>query len=151
MSLRRQSNSGLFLMELLINLLLFCLLCGCALLFFTKSHRLSEDATRLNNAVQITSSLAGIYETDRDGLEAIAKAYPLTYADGNHAILYFNKDYYPCEKEDSYYSITISSADSITNSIDICFYDHENQPLYSIRACKYIPATPKALKEVVKP
>ena len=151
MSLRRQSKSGLFLMELILNLLVFCLLCGSALLFFTKSHLLSEEATMINNAVQITSSLAGIYETDREGLDAVVKAYPLTYADGNNVILYFDNDYQPCEKEDSYYSITISSTDSTANSVDICFCDRDNRPLYSIRAYQYIPATPQTLKEVVKP
>ena len=151
MSLRRQSGSGLFLMELLINLLLFCLLCGCALLFFTKSHHLSEDATMLNKAVQITSSLAGIYETDKDGLEGITTAYPQSYADGDSITLYLDSQYQPCEKAHSYCYINVTHADSITNSVDICFYDPESLPLYSIRACKYIPATPQALKEVVKP
>lgn len=151
MSLSRQSKSGLFLMELILNLLLFCILCSSALLFFTKSRRLSEDAAMLNNAVQITSSLAAIYETDKNGLSAIERAYPLTYTDQNRAILYFNREYQPCEKEAFYYSVAISSADSSSDCAEICFYDHENRPLYSIRAYHYTPATPQILKEVVKP
>ncbi len=150
MSLRRQSKSGLFLMELLINLLLFCLLCGSTLLFFIKSRHLSENATLLNHAVQITSSLAGIYETDKDGLEGIGKAYPLTYTDNEHAVLYLDHNFQPCKKEQAYCHITMDCADSIINSMDICFYDYENQPLYSIRACKYTPATPQTLTEVVQ-
>lgn len=150
MSLCRQSKSGLFLMELIINLLLFCLLCGSALLFFIRSRHLSEDAALLNHAVQITSSLAGIYETDEDGLSGITKAYPLIYNDGLNTILYLDSTLQPCKKEHSYCYITIVYADNITNSVNICFYDYEDLPLYTIRACRYIPATPQNLKEVAK-
>lgn len=150
MSLNRQSKSGLFLMELILNLLLFCLLCGSALLFFTKSHHLSEDATMLNHAVQITSSMAGIYETEQEGLEGITRAYPLTYRDDENAVLYLDQSFQSCKKEQSYCYITITPATGSIDSVVICFYDQEYQPFYSIRACKYVPATPQTLKEVAK-
>ena len=150
MSLRRQSKSGLFLMELILNLLLFCLLCGSALLFFTKSYHLSEDATMLNHAVQITSSLAGIYETEQEGLECITKAYPLIYKEGEDAVLYLDQSFLACKKEHSYCYITITPVADNINSVVICFYDQKDRPFYSIQACRYVPATPQTLKEVAK-
>lgn len=146
MSFRQRSKSGLFLLELLLNLLLFCLLCGCALLFFIKSHRLSEDATMLHNAVQITSSLAGIYETDENGLDAIKSIYPLATTQGNKLTVHYDKSYRPCGTEDALYHVVISPVQDKYNHINIEFYTPEEEVFYSITACYY---TPEALKEVV--
>ncbi len=146
MSFRQQTKSGLFLLELLLNLLLFCLLCGCALLFFIKSHRLSEDATILHNAVQITTSLAGIYETNENGLDVIEHLYPLATTQGNKVTIYYDRFFHSCSTEEALYHVVISPTQDKGNHIHIEFYNTWKELYYSITSCYY---TPETLKEVV--
>jgi len=148
MSLKQRSKSGLFLLELLLNLLLFCVLCGCTLLFFLKSHHLSENATLLHNAVQITSSLAGIYETDADGLHTITEIYPQAIVQEDRITIYYDKEYHPCTQDNAYFHVVITKNNDTANSADIHLYNQKEELFYSIRACKFIPSTPETLKEV---
>lgn len=162
--MRRQhhSKSSLFLMELLINLLLFCFLCGCGLMFFIKSHNLSQDATALHNAVRITSSVAGIYETGDGTLASISEAFEYATIEEDTLYLYLDKDYNPCAKASSTCHITVRPMESSTaakepeaagtlNKIRIDFYNMDGKVDYSIQACNYSPYTLSTAKEVVAP
>ena len=150
MKRNHHSKSGLFLMELLINLLLFCLLCGCGLMFFIKSFNLTNDATALHKAVGITSSVAGIYETGDGSYDEICRAYPDADVEGKYLCIYLDQDFQPCTKDlTAYYIMAEQSTDAI-NKIRIDFYNHSGEILYTIQTCNYTPTTLGTAKEVAQ-
>lgn len=148
MSHKSHSKSGLFLMELLINLLLFCFLCGCGLMFFIKSYNLTNDATALHQAVSITASVAGVYETGDGSLSSICEAYSNADLEGKYLCIYLNEDFLPCAKEDTAYYVMAEQPDPMTCKIRIDFYNSNGQVLYSIPACNYTATTLGTVKEV---
>jgi len=151
MSGNYHSKSGLFLMELLINLLLFCLLCGCGLMFFIKSFNLANDATALHQAVGITSSVAGIYETGDGSLAPLLDVYTDAAREGKYLCIYLDETFRPCTKDLTAYYIMVEQTDDVIDKIHIDFYNSNGEVLYSINACHYTPATLSTAKEVAVP
>lgn len=151
MSRNSHSKSGLFLMELLINLLLFCLLCGCGLMFFIKSYNLTNDATALHQAVGITSSVAGIYETGDGTFTPLLEIYTDAAREDKYLCIYLDEAYNPCPKEQTAYYIMVEQIDSAAGKICIDFYNSSGKVLYSISTCHYSPATLGTAKEVAAP
>ena len=54
-------RSSLFLMELIIAILFFCLASAVCVRFFVKSHLIERDTTALNHAANYASSVAEMY------------------------------------------------------------------------------------------
>ena len=144
----RHSKSGLFILELLINLLLFCFLCGCGLKFFIKSNTLTQDSVTLHNAVRITSSIAAIYESGDGSLNAILDEYTNGILGDQTLTIYFDKNFSPCDQNSAIYSASATGINSDIPKIDIVFYNQNQEAVYSIRACNYTPATLDTAKEV---
>lgn len=151
MSRQHHSKSSLFLMELLINLLLFCFLCGCGLMFYIKSDSLADNTTFLQNAAVITSSVANIYEQSDGSFSSLCKMYPLATTEGNSIYIYFDEFYHPCEKEFAASYIIAEIISSKPDTLQIEFYNPKYLFSYSIRACHFSPSTLKDTKEVAAP
>lgn len=145
------SKSGLFLMELLFNLLLFCVLCGFGLMFFIKSHNLSNKTTALQHAVRITSSIANVYEAGDGTFSSICAEFSNADIEEDALYIYLNEDYQPCEKSDSFCFVEVNHLDSYPNNLSIDFYDNKGELIYSIHACNYTPKTDISVKEVATP
>lgn len=159
------SKSGLFLMELLINLLMFCLLCGCSLTFFLRSQNFIKNATALHQAVSISSSIASLYESGNGSFDLCNETYPQSEFIDNVWYLYLDKAYQVCEKEDSAYVLQAKYVQTLpmeteTNMapskehntcVQLNFYERkdmlENESIYSIKACYHTPHTLGDLKE----
>ena len=138
------------MMELLINLLLFCVLCGCGLMFFIKSRSLAHDATALHQAVSIASSVAGVYETGDGGFTSLLEIYPLADTEDNYACIYLDKDFVPCAKENTAYYVMVNLTDTSTGKATIGFYMGKGECIYSIPVYHYTVATPGTAKEVAQ-
>ena len=151
MKRNHHSKSGLFLMELLINLLLFCLLCGCGLMFFIRSYNLTTDATALHQAVGITSSVAGIYETGDGSFTPLLEVYAEAAQEDKYLCIYLDESFNPCAKDQTAYYIMVEQLDSTIGKIRIDFYNSNGEVLYTISAYHYTPATLGAVKEVAAP
>ena len=110
MSRIKRSSSSTFLMELLFNLFLFCLLCSCGLLFFSKSHNMTKDTTALHQAVSLASSVASIYESGDGSLDALKSIYPCenTSVDSvkDSVTIYLSDDFEVCSKAQANYYLT---------------------------------------------
>lgn len=85
-------RSTLFLMELMISILFFCLCSAVCVRLFVKSHTVSQDTYNLNMALnQITS----MQECFRSGEEMHSSS------------LYYDKNWSSCKKEDASFVIQI--------------------------------------------
>lgn len=143
-----RSKSSLFLMELLLNLLLFCVLCGCGLMFFIKSNNMTRSTTDLHNAIRITTSIASIYESGDGSFSSLREIYTDCVEQDASISIYFNESYAPCSLENSVYQVVIEQTHNAIGKISICFYNEKNEMIYSLNAFHYTPSTPASVKEV---
>lgn len=148
MTLYERSKSSLFLMELLMNLLLFCFLCACGLMFFLKSNQLTTDTADLHNAVRITSTVAGVYETGDGSFDSLCCRFP----DGTQSewsfTVYYDKTYAPCSISQSRYRVLVKKDTEPPSKVTIRFFNEKEEVIYTIKAFHYTPSTLDSLKEV---
>lgn len=139
------SKSSLFLMELIFNLLLFSLLCGCGLLFFIKSHKLSAETTTLQHATRIVSDIASIYESSDGNLTFLCEIFPDSEIVEDKLYLYYDSSYNSCKKSLAFCYAVIKQTNP--NKIRIDFYNSSNTLFYTISACHHAPAVLQSPKE----
>ena len=138
----QRTKSSLFLMEIIINLLLFCVLCVCSLQFFVKAYKLTEHTTTLHHAVTACSNVASIYESGNGKTDIIFDTYSYAIHMNQQILIYLDKDYNECDHEHAMYYILIEEENSDLNQIQIRFYKIGDEACYSITACNYQPLTP---------
>lgn len=143
----RHSKSNLFLMELILNLLLFSLLCGCGLLFFIKSHKLSEETTTLQHATRIVSDIASIYESSNGDPACLYEIFSDGIFADDKVYLYYDTAYQPCEKNNAFCYAVIEQTNTNPGKIRIDFYNNSDTLFYSISACNHTPAVLQSSKK----
>lgn len=143
-----RSKSSIFLLEILINVLLFSILCVCSLQFFIKAYQLSENTTTLHQAVTACSNVASIYEAGNGSTDSIFEAYPYAIHVNEQTLIFFDENYNECSKDQAAYYILIEKSDMTATTVDIRFYKNGEDACYSIQACNYQPLTPSSIKEV---
>ena len=143
-----RTKSSMFLMEILINILLFSLLCVCSLQFFIKALNLTENTTTLHHAVTACNNVAAIYETGEGNIEDIWNLYSYALHVDGQVMIYFDENYEECSREESIYYVFIKSGNSEIPSIDISFHHQDGTTYYQIRAFHYQPLTPSAINTV---
>ncbi len=133
----RSGKSRLFLMELIINILLFCFLCGYGLIFFTKSDSLIDDATTLQYATSLTASVADIYASGDGDLDYINRIYNNSFMNNDVMYIYYDKDYKTCDKANNEYYIKISKVSDSSNKVNISFCKKDSSLVYEIIATNH--------------
>ena len=141
------SKSSLFLLELLINLLLFSLLCGYGLMFFIKSNNIAKDTTTLHHAVRITSSIASIYESSDGDYTALLTEFEDASLKDDGVYIYFDANFQSCDDNDFVYYVFIEDLKTSPNKINISFYDEDGTITHAITACHFTPSTLGNIKE----
>ena len=140
------SKNRIFLLEMTINILLFSALLIVGLLFFIKTHNLTEQTGILHQAVNTCSNVASIYEQEDGSLDTISSMYPGSICADDVLFIYLNAQYDPCDKDESIYKVIVSrqeANDSGVQKADIQFLGTDNNAVYSITACSYTPLTPE--------
>lgn len=140
-----RTKSSIFLMEIILNLLLFSVLCVCSLQFFMKAYKLTEETTTLHHAVTSCSNIASIYESGNGDIDIIYDTHPYAMHVDEQILIYLDKDYNECDHEHGIYYILIDKADTTINKIDIRFYKTEGDVCYSLQAYNYQPLTPSSM------
>jgi hypothetical protein len=144
MKKNKTSGSSLFLMEIILNILIFSILLTVCLQFFIKARRLTGDTTKLERAVTCCSNAASIFESGDGTLDSFSKIYTCAVVTGDQVIIYLDENFIECPAADAAYYMQILPAESEANSIQAvsitCFA--ESEEIYSIRACCYVPLCP---------
>lgn len=139
------SKNRIFLLEITINILLFSVLLIVGLLFFIRTHTLTEKTGVLHQAVNICSNIASVYEQEEGSLAAISDLYDGSINSGDILFIYFDEKYHACDKDISTYKVVVTPQNqdnSGVNKADITFLDSSNESLYNITACNYKSLTP---------
>ena len=97
----KHSKTSLFLMEIMIDILFFCILVTICLQLFFKAHNLSESTTILHRAVTACTSIAEIYQSDSNGKQLILHIYPDARELDQNITIYYDEGFSSCPEERS--------------------------------------------------
>ena len=137
-----RSKSSVFLLEILINILLFCVLCVCSLQFFIKSYQLTNKTTSLHHAVTICNSVAATFQSGNGTLESLEAVYESSFTSGDSLYIYLDKNYQECDSRDVAYYIMVSPQHTAIPSVNISFYENGYDATYQMDVYNYQPLTP---------
>ena len=127
-----RSKSSMFLLEILINILLFSILCVCSLQFFIKSYQLTENTTTLHHAVTACNNVAAIFQSSDNSVDTIKEVYPNAIEEKGLIYIYFDENYQECDSQKVAYYITVSEQITEIPSVKISFYKNGADASYSI-------------------
>lgn len=137
-----RSKSSMFLLEILINILLFSILCVCSLQFFIKSYQLTENTTTLHYAVTACNNVASVFKTGDGSTDAIIEVFSNAITENNQIYIYFDENYQECDSQNVFYYITVAEKNTDIPCVSISFYKNGEDATYSIDAYHYSPITP---------
>lgn len=139
-------KSSLFLLEILLNILLFCILSVSSLQFFMKALQLTEQTTTLQEAVFACNNVSAIYKNNDGSLDSLLDAYPYAIRTNRQVLIFFDKEYQECTHESAEYYILIETTNE--DSIRIDYYKDDDDVRYSLTAYRHTPLTPADLSPV---
>lgn len=141
---RIHSKNSIFLMELLLNVLLFSILVTIGLQFFIHAHTKTQKTTQLYQAVASCENAASIFQSGDGTLSSLLQTYHYSADLKNRVLIYLDKDFNTCRKKSANYTLTVSldSSDSGNLSkITIVCSTCEGTVLYRLHASTYIQQT----------
>ena len=140
------SKSGLFLMEIMFNILFFSVLITFCLQLFFEAHSLSESTTVLHRAVSTCSSLAEIYQSSPNGEDSLQQYYPDSVVSDNSLQIYFSEDFINCSQKGAAFSAEFTFSEDNPKTATLCFLRlSDSETLYSLNISGYCPQTVTAL------
>ena len=138
-------RSSLFLMELLIAILFFCLASSVCIQFFVKAHLISEETRNLNISVNQVSSMAELMKNDPDFLERVSEEFPLAIVDDGTATIYYDENFEECKEDGAIFrmNVIVSDGDDLDLGV-VRMIDIEKQDiLYEISLKRHQNYKPK--------
>lgn len=137
-----RSKSSMFLLEILINILLFSVLCVCSLQFFIKSYQLTENTTTLHHAVTACNNVAAVYESGDGTISSITEMFPNAISENGLTYIYLDENYQECDSQNVVYYLTVEEVNDDISTIHISFYKNGEDVAYAINAYYYQSLTP---------
>ena len=90
---RTHSKNSLFLMEIILNLLLFTVLLVVGLQFFIHAHTRTEETTQLHQAVSSCASVAAVFERGDGSLDDLLTTYRYSVNLDDKIVIYLDTDF----------------------------------------------------------
>ncbi len=133
----KNSNSSLFLIELIIAILFFSIGSAVCVQAFVRAHLLSRSAQDLSFASAQVSSAASVVKYTDGTLESVSEYFPeitqSSDADGSELVLCYDSSRAPCPEADAAYIMTIRTDTSGTVAISrIAMQTSDGEPLYEL-------------------
>ena len=91
---RQARRSGVFLLELMISILFFCIAAAVGLQLFVKSHCISEDAGNMNMAVHKAAAAAEVFRSGTDMEDYLKEEYSYYEKEDNTFLVSFAADWW---------------------------------------------------------
>ncbi len=144
--MKRQHKPRLLIFEIVLDILLFSILCCFSIQFLEKAHTLSEESTTLLYATEVCSDVANLYQAGDGSLDTILNKYDGIYIN-EHILIYLDKDFASCKRENGVYYLLIEQTAFSPDKIRIHFYELNGDEIYDLVACHYSNITPEKIKE----
>ena len=135
-------RSNLFLLELMIAILLFCLAATICVQVFVKSHTIQEESTELNRAVLASASVAEILRSQDTSYPVFPEEFSPEQIDANTFCMYFDETWAPASSSDARYTLLLDMQQEDTmlvGAITVYRNTHADTPIYTLTVKKYIP------------
>ena len=136
----KHAKSSIFLMEIILNILLFSVLVVIGLQFFMRTHSLTRQTSELHQAVTSCESVAAVFENGDGTLDALTESYHFSVDLDNRVLIYLDENFSECRKEEAHYYITVSLADVSTPALTkatLACCNRSGEMLYTLTACHY--------------
>ena len=114
MNRKQAKRSSIFLLELMIAILFFCLASAVCIRLFVKSHTISLETQNLNMALNQVSSVAEVFRSGTDMKEFLEREFP-DYEEKSENLLflvYYNEDWEPCREREAIFCLSIEFLES---------------------------------------
>lgn len=137
---RNHSRTSIFLMEIILDLLLFSILMIAGLQFFIRTHTLAEKTSRLHQAVAGCKSVASVFENGNGSKYDILNLYHYGVSLDDKILLFLDSDFQECEKPDACYYITVTINETKTEGLSMAHIScstRENNVIYTLNASHY--------------
>lgn len=118
MNRKQAKRSSIFLLELMIAILFFCLASAVCIRLFVKSHTISLETQNLNMALNQVSSVAEVFRSGTDMKEFLEREFP-DYEEKSENLLflvYYNEDWEPCGEKEASFCLSIEFLESGTET-----------------------------------
>jgi hypothetical protein len=136
------SQNSIFLMEIILNVLLFSILLVVGLQFFIHSHTLTEKTQQLHQAVSGCESVAAVFESGDGNLDDLVDTYQYSVNLHSQVLIYLDSNFNECQKQNACYYISASLSSDSTDTLEkatITCYTIDATQLYTLRVCHYTP------------
>lgn len=137
---KRASSSSLFLMELILSILIFCIAGTICISVFTKAHLIHKEAAALNNSIKLSRDVAEIVRScsSEDDIKSIFNniyRIPVDSINLNEdIIIYLNADFDTVSDTNSPYKMQVSP--NIEDNMLYCSIDiiqtEKNESVYNL-------------------
>lgn len=117
----RHSKSSLFLMEIILNILFFRFLQHFVYRYF-QGYQLSKSTEKLHQAVTACTSIAEICQSTDSPEETLSSIYPESMSLNETILIYYNKDFLACGKQNAVYRATVDFLPDQLATIHITFW-----------------------------
>lgn len=142
---RVSSRSSLLLIEIIIAILIFSVASAVCLQLFAKSHTLSKRTEELDIAVREATSVSELLAQGDTLKKNLTRFYPYADITPDSAVIYYDIDFQPCERRQSYFQMNIlpsSRQDRIrAYTITVC-KDSNTATIYRMETTAYEPLRP---------
>ncbi|PNV62678.1 hypothetical protein C0033_06500 [Clostridium sp. chh4-2] len=140
MSKKRETPSGMFMMEMIMVVFFFILCASTCILVFVKANNMSRQAKDLNQGVLMVESIVEIWKAEGEkGLTE--KVGAQAHGDGKPRYdVYWNQDWKPATGEaEAVYrgDITLSEKDGMSYAEVVIFKMEDNDEVFRLEAQKY--------------
>lgn len=145
----RHSKNSIFLLEILIDIMLFTLLVIVGLTFSIKAHNITKDTRLLHNAVNCCQNVSTVYSKSMGSLADIMQFFPDSEKTDDWLDIYYDSDFNNCSKSQADYYISVVPDTDNQQKCLITFYDmtgSQVRDIYSLTACYLHPNTPNTLE-----
>lgn len=141
MKRRQVKRSGIFLLELMIVILFFCVTSAVCVRLFVKSHMISQNTRNLNMAVNQVSEVAEVFRLGAD-MESFMEHEFQNYEKGtgdSFYQIYYDENWEPAGKEQASFCLTVEILEKDSESYGSFSIKNRNtnQEIYAVSLRKF--------------
>ena len=144
---KAKSRTSLVLMELIITILFFSLASAVCVQLFVRAHLTSNETKKLNEAINITQSIAEVMNGTDGSLTSVQNHYPNAVGDDDYFVIYYDENFKETDDyENARYAadVTINATGKLYSlNVDFLQIKDYYDIIYSINTSKYVRKTCK--------
>lgn len=145
---RIHSKNSVFLLEIILNVLLFSILLMTGLQFFIYAHTKTRETSELYQAVTSCNDAAAVFESGDGTLSSLLQDYHYSLDLDNRVRIYLDEQFHVCPKSAVTYTITVTLASTDIEGLstaDITCCTQSGKVLYQMQASHYTQQTAQNL------